>query len=80
MLVARDAMFVDEEGRSMEAEASYFFAIQVARSPFPLPPAFNCLSSRYSCLSDDIDFGDYKIKNGKLRVSDKPGFGMKLLN
>ena len=32
-----------------------------------------------TCLSDDIDFGDYKINNGKMQVSDKPGFGMKLL-
>ena len=28
---------------------------------------------------DEIDFGDYKIKDGKLHVSNKPGFGMKLL-
>jgi D-galactarolactone cycloisomerase len=32
-----------------------------------------------TCLSDDIDFGDYKIADGKLHVSSKPGFGMKLL-
>jgi len=32
-----------------------------------------------TCLSDDIDFGDYKIINGKIQVSDLPGFGMKLL-
>jgi len=32
-----------------------------------------------TCLSDDIDFGNYKIINGKLRVSDDPGFGMKLM-
>ena len=32
-----------------------------------------------TCLSDDIDFGDYPIENGKIRVSDAPGFGMKLL-
>ena len=32
-----------------------------------------------TCISDDIDFGDYKIKDGKLHVSNKPGFGMKLL-
>jgi hypothetical protein len=30
-------------------------------------------------ISDDIDFGDSKIKELKLHVSDKPGFGMKLL-
>ena len=33
-----------------------------------------------TCISDDIDFGDYKIENGEIVVSDKPGFGMKLLN
>jgi L-alanine-DL-glutamate epimerase-like enolase superfamily enzyme len=32
-----------------------------------------------TCLSDDIDFGNYKIINGKINVSDAPGFGMKLL-
>ena len=32
-----------------------------------------------TCLSDEIDFGDYKIEKGNLHVSDKPGFGMKLL-
>lgn len=32
-----------------------------------------------TCISDDIDFGDYKIAGGKLHVSSKPGFGMKLL-
>lgn len=32
-----------------------------------------------TCISDEIDFGDYKISGGKLRVSDRPGFGMKLL-
>ncbi len=32
-----------------------------------------------TCLSDDIDFGDYKIELGKITVSEKPGFGMKLL-
>ncbi|MFS4454959.1 enolase C-terminal domain-like protein [Maribacter sp. 2304DJ31-5] len=32
-----------------------------------------------TCLSDDIDYGDYPIRNGKIEVSDKPGFGMKLL-
>ncbi len=30
-------------------------------------------------ITEDIDFGDYKIVDGKLRVSDQPGFGMKLL-
>ena len=32
-----------------------------------------------TCLSDDIDYGNYPIKDGKIKVSDKPGFGMKLL-
>ena len=32
-----------------------------------------------TCLSEDVEFDSYKIINGKLRVSDKPGFGMKLL-
>ena len=31
-----------------------------------------------TCFSDDIDYGDYKIVDGRLRVSDAPGFGMKL--
>ncbi len=31
-----------------------------------------------SCLSMDVDFDSYKIIRGKLRVSDKPGFGMTL--
>jgi L-alanine-DL-glutamate epimerase-like enolase superfamily enzyme len=32
-----------------------------------------------TCISDDIDFGDHNIENGEIVVSDKPGFGMKLL-
>ncbi len=32
-----------------------------------------------TCLSDDIDYGDYPIINGKLRISSAPGFGMKLM-
>jgi len=32
-----------------------------------------------TCLSDDIDYGDYKIEDGNIQVSDKPGFGMFLL-
>jgi L-alanine-DL-glutamate epimerase-like enolase superfamily enzyme len=32
-----------------------------------------------TCISDDIDYGDYKIVKGKIRVSEMPGFGMKLL-
>lgn len=33
-----------------------------------------------TCLSDEVDFGDYKISGGKLHVSEQPGFGMTLLN
>jgi D-galactarolactone cycloisomerase len=33
-----------------------------------------------TCISDDIDYGDYKIIDGKIQVSQKPGFGMKILN
>jgi L-alanine-DL-glutamate epimerase-like enolase superfamily enzyme len=32
-----------------------------------------------TCISDDIDYGEYNIENGMIQVSDKPGFGMKLL-
>jgi len=32
-----------------------------------------------TCIFDDIDYGNYKIANGKIQVSDKPGFGMKIL-
>ena len=32
-----------------------------------------------TCISDDIDYGDYKIIDGKLNISDAPGFGMKLM-
>ena len=32
-----------------------------------------------TCFSEDVDFGNYKIINGKINVSDEPGFGMKLL-
>jgi L-alanine-DL-glutamate epimerase-like enolase superfamily enzyme len=32
-----------------------------------------------TCISDDIDYGDYKIADGKIQVSDMPGFGMRLL-
>jgi len=38
-----------------------------------------CTLEGVTCLSDEIDFGDYPIIDGNLRVSDKPGFGMKLL-
>jgi len=32
-----------------------------------------------TCLSDEIDYGNYPITNGKLKVSEDPGFGMKIL-
>jgi L-alanine-DL-glutamate epimerase-like enolase superfamily enzyme len=32
-----------------------------------------------TCLSNEIDYGDYKIEDGKIKVSDQPGFGMNLL-
>jgi L-alanine-DL-glutamate epimerase-like enolase superfamily enzyme len=38
-----------------------------------------CTLEGVTCLSDEIDFGDYPIIDGKMRVSDEPGFGMKLL-
>jgi L-alanine-DL-glutamate epimerase-like enolase superfamily enzyme len=38
-----------------------------------------CTIEGVTCLSDEIDYGDYKMVDGKLVVSDKPGFGMKLL-
>jgi L-alanine-DL-glutamate epimerase-like enolase superfamily enzyme len=31
-----------------------------------------------TCSSEDVDLGDYPLKDGKLTVSDAPGFGMKL--
>ena len=39
-----------------------------------------CTIEGVTCLSDDIDYGDYPIVNGKIKVPDSPGFGMKLLN
>lgn len=38
-----------------------------------------CTVEGATCTSDHIDFGDYQIKDGKITVSEKPGFGMKLL-
>ena len=38
-----------------------------------------CTIEGATCISDHIDFGDYKIQEGKINVSDAPGFGMKLL-
>ncbi|MCH7921192.1 MAG: mandelate racemase/muconate lactonizing protein [Planctomycetes bacterium] len=32
-----------------------------------------------TCLSDDIDYGNYPIREGRLHVSEAPGFGMTLL-
>ncbi len=32
-----------------------------------------------TCSSDDVDFGDYKLKGGRYTPSEAPGFGMKLL-
>ena len=32
-----------------------------------------------TCLSDDIDYGNYPIKDGNISVSHETGFGMKLL-
>ncbi len=38
-----------------------------------------CTIEGVTCESDDIDYGEYPVINGKIRVSDAPGFGMKLL-
>jgi L-alanine-DL-glutamate epimerase-like enolase superfamily enzyme len=38
-----------------------------------------CTIEGVTCFSDEIDFGDYKIIDGKIKVSEQPGFGMKLL-
>ena len=32
-----------------------------------------------TCLSEDIDYGEYPVNNGNILVSSKPGFGMTLL-
>ena len=32
-----------------------------------------------TCVSDDIDFGNYRLENGKLIPSSAPGFGMTIL-
>lgn len=32
-----------------------------------------------TCFSDDIDFGDYKLKDGRYRPSEAAGFGIKLV-
>ena len=38
-----------------------------------------CTIEGVTCLSDEIDFGNYQKVDGKLHVSEEPGFGMKLL-
>jgi L-alanine-DL-glutamate epimerase-like enolase superfamily enzyme len=38
-----------------------------------------CTLEGVTCYSDEIDFGDYTISEGKLRVSNSPGFGMQLI-
>jgi UDP-3-O-[3-hydroxymyristoyl] glucosamine N-acyltransferase len=38
-----------------------------------------CTIEGVTCISEEIDFGDYQMIGGKLRVSNQPGFGMKLL-
>jgi L-alanine-DL-glutamate epimerase-like enolase superfamily enzyme len=32
-----------------------------------------------TCISDDIDYGTYSIKEGRISVSQAPGFGMKII-
>ncbi|HWA35345.1 MAG TPA: enolase C-terminal domain-like protein [Cyclobacteriaceae bacterium] len=32
-----------------------------------------------TCISDDIDYGDYPVTDGNITVSSAPGFGMRLL-
>ncbi len=39
----------------------------------------SCTLEGVTCLSDEIDWGDYPVENGMMRVSESPGFGMKLL-
>ena len=38
-----------------------------------------CTIEGVTCETDDVDFGEYRIEDGKLQVSQEPGFGMKLL-
>jgi D-galactarolactone cycloisomerase len=38
-----------------------------------------CTLEGVTCFSDEIDFGNYPIVDGKIRVSEDPGFGMKLI-
>ena len=32
-----------------------------------------------TCISEDIDYGNYPVKDGRISVSQDPGFGMKIL-
>lgn len=56
----------------------------------PQLQAYNMLASPHAfgnvvtiegvtCNSEDIDYGDYLIDGGSIQVSEKSGFGMKLL-
>ena len=38
-----------------------------------------CTIEGVTCVSDDIDYGNYPIANGKISASVEPGFGMKIL-
>jgi L-alanine-DL-glutamate epimerase-like enolase superfamily enzyme len=38
-----------------------------------------CTVEGVTCQSEDIDYGDYPIKDGRIHVPDTPGFGMKLI-
>jgi L-alanine-DL-glutamate epimerase-like enolase superfamily enzyme len=39
-----------------------------------------CTVEGATITSDDIDLGNYPIADGKITVSEDPGFGMKLIN
>ncbi len=39
-----------------------------------------CTIEGATIISDDIDLGEYEIENGKITVSEDPGFGMELKN
>ncbi len=32
-----------------------------------------------TCLSDEVEFGNYRLENGQIMPSSAPGFGMQLL-
>lgn len=38
-----------------------------------------CTVEGVTCESDDIDYGDYPVRDGRIHVPDTPGFGMKLI-